>query len=123
MEGDCDLAVVAVVVDPGDEPAKDPDLVSRRQRPPLRLKKDQRFRRGWVFLFRSVFWMGGSEGECFVEPGRILAQTPALLDQETLDLGGRERLRRARVPAPLLGLGTDVVAIAWALACIGRRHG
>src|SRR5712692_3705599 len=69
--------------------------------------------------------MRGSEGECLAQPGRILAQAPDLLDNEALDLGGRKRLRRARVPAPLLGLGTDVVAIAWTavLARIGRRHG
>src|SRR5712692_9148677 len=113
MEGNRDLAVAAVIVDLGDEPAKDPDLVSRWQRLPARLQKGQRLRRGRIFLFGSVVRMGGSEAECLVQPGWVLAQTPDLRDQSALDPGSRERLRRARVAAPLLGLGTDVVAIAW----------
>src|SRR5262249_46197647 len=69
--------------------------------------------------------MRGSEGECLVQPVPVLTYAPDLLDHATLDLGCWQRLGRARVPAPLLGLGANVVAIAWTavLAGVGGRHG
>src|SRR5262249_34761293 len=127
VESDHDLAAGAVIVDLGDESAKDSDLVSRRQGLPLRLEKSQCLRRCWAALvfFAFIVWMRGSQSQCLLQPMAVLAHARDLLDNEALDLGCRQRLGRARVPAPLLGFGAHVIAIAWTavLAGVGRCHG
>src|SRR5262249_17206330 len=64
-------------------------------------------------------------GHGLPQQGGVAADALDLLEDEALDLGGRHRLGRAAVPAALLGLGADVVAVALVAPAGGvrRRHG
>jgi len=64
-------------------------------------------------------------GYCRAQQGWIPSDALDLVDNESLDLGSRDRFRWAVVPATLLGVGADIVAISFVAVAGGmrRRHG
>lgn len=66
-----------------------------------------------------------SQSDHVFEQVRGIADFLDLLDHEILDLLGGNRLRWARIPAPLLSIGANVVSIAFVttLSCMVGCHG